>query len=646
MIIELGLVFLILSVILSFVQFCHPIYHYFIDKNANFIYERTIKLANLIFFCTFLSFSFLTYAFIVSDFSLLITSANSNSQLPLIYKITGVWGNHEGSILLWLLVMTFFGFIFSKHKIKDLDLKSIILAIQGALCFLIGLFILTTSNPFARIFPPNVEGRDLNPLLQDPGLAIHPPFLYLGYVGFSIVYSMAVAVLLKKKLSKDFVLLIKPWIYISWIFLTCGIGLGSWWAYYELGWGGFWFWDPVENASLLPWLTSTALLHSIIVVQKKGELITWTLLLSILTFSLSLLGTFLVRSGVLVSVHAFANDPSRGLFILLLIIIICGLGFYIFFRNYTNFTDSRFIQPISREGAISLNNIFMVTIAGTILLGTIYPLIADAFFNKKISVGAPFYNSVIIPFIFPLIIGMMIGPFLKWRKDDIFKLASRLKFLIFLIFIITLSSWYMFNKGPVIAVIFFTFSIWLIVSSIFEVFSISRTQFLNKKKDFWKVPIKVYAQSIAHIGIAFIVIGSTGGSILKEEKIQFQKIGQVIEVSNYQLEFDGVYKKNLENYRSDFATFKLYKNKQFIKLLHPEKRYYNSGNQVTTEAAIYSTLFGDVYVAIGERNQNFTDYMSWTTRIWFNPYVLWIWLGVLFMSIGGIISLIKTYKKV
>ena len=645
MIIELGLVFLILSVILSFFQFCHPIYQNLV-KNEVFPSGITIRTARYIFFCTLFSFICLTYAFIVSDFSLVITSTNSNSQLPLIYKITGVWGNHEGSILLWLLVMTFFGFIFSKHKIKDFDLKNIILSIQGALCFLIGLFILLTSNPFARNFPPNVEGRDLNPLLQDPGLAIHPPFLYLGYVGFSIVYSMAVGVLLKQKLNRDFILLIKPWIYISWIFLTCGIGLGSWWAYYELGWGGFWFWDPVENASLLPWLTGTALLHSIVVVEKKGELITWTLLLSILTFSLSLLGTFLVRSGVLVSVHAFANDPSRGLFILLLLIIICGLGFYIFIKYYKNFTDSKFIEPVSREGAISLNNIFMVTIAGTILLGTIYPLIADAFFKTKISVGAPFYNTVITPFIFPLIMGMMIGPFLKWNKDDIFKLVSRLKFLILSIFIITLFFWYIFNKGPIISVVFFTFAIWLIASSIYEIFSISRIQFLNKKKNFLRIPSKIIAQSTAHIGIAFIVIGATGGSVLKEEKIQFQRIGQVVEVSDYQLEFDGVNKKNIENYRSDFATFKLYKNNQFIKLLHPEKRYYNSGNQVTTEAAIYSTIFGDVYVAIGERNQGFKDFQSWTTRIWFNPYVLWIWLGVVFMSIGGFISLVKSYKKI
>ena len=645
MIIELGLVFLILSVILSFFQFSHSIYQN-LFKNDVFPYGITIKTARYIFFCTLFSFICLTYAFIVSDFSLVITSTNSNSQLPLIYKITGVWGNHEGSILLWLLVMTFFGFIFSKHKIKDFDLKNIILSIQGALCFLIGLFILTTSNPFARSFPPNVEGRDLNPLLQDPGLAIHPPFLYLGYVGFSIVYSMALGVLLKQKLNRDFVLLIKPWIYISWIFLTCGIGLGSWCAYYELGWGGFWFWDPVENASLLPWLTGTALLHSIVVVEKKGELITWTLLLSILTFSLSLLGTFLVRSGVLVSVHAFANDPSRGLFILLLLIIICGLGFYIFIKYYKNFTDSKFIEPVSREGAISLNNIFMVTIAGTILLGTIYPLIADAFFKTKISVGAPFYNTVITPFIFPLIMGMMIGPFLKWNKDDIFKLVSRLKFLIVSIFIITLFFWYIFNKGPVISIVFFTFAIWLITSSVYEIFSISRIQFLNKKRNFLRIPGKIIAQSIAHIGIAFIVIGATGGSVLKEEKIQFQRIGQIVEVSDYQLEFEGVNKKNIENYRSDFATFKLYKNNQFIKLLHPEKRYYNSGNQVTTEAAIYSTIFGDVYVAIGERNQSFKDVQSWTTRIWFNPYVLWIWLGHLIMSIVGIISLIQSSKKI
>ncbi len=645
MIVEFGYIFLVLTIVFSFFQFFDPIFEKVIQKGRN-EFINIDKCADVVFLSSLISFICLVYAFVVSDFSLEITSKNSNSQLPLIYKITGVWGNHEGSILLWLLVMTFFGFIFSKHKIKNKDLKKIILSIQGCLCFLIGLFIIATSNPFARIFPPKIEGSDLNPLLQDPGLAIHPPFLYLGYVGFSIVYSMAVGLLIKKKCNKDFIALMKPWIFMSWIFLTIGIGLGSWWAYYELGWGGFWFWDPVENASLLPWLTATALLHSILVVEKKETLITWTILLSIITFSLSLLGTFLVRSGVLVSVHAFANDPSRGLFILIMLLSIFGVGIFFFLKNYRNFLDNKNIEVLSKEGAISLNNIFMVTISATILLGTIYPLISDAFFDKKISVGAPFYNAVILPFVGPLILGMILGPFLRWGRDDILKVFNRLRPLIGILFLVTLVYWYFENQGPVISIISFTLAIWLITSSLFEIFYNAYLRFKNGQNKFWQLPKRIFAQAFAHIGVALVIIGATGGSVLKEEKIQFQELGEFIKINDYEIQFSNVENKVIDNYRSDYATFKVYKNNEFIKNLYPEKRYYNTGKQVTTEAAIHSTLFGDIYIAIGERNESFKDMQSWTTRIWFNPFIIWIWAGVFFMASGGIISLLNSYKKI
>lgn len=640
MIAELGLIFLIFSMVFSFFQILQPVGKNFFNSKIIDELSVYIKLANTTFFVTLFSFLCLTYSFIVSDFSLLITTQNSNSELPLLYKITGVWGNHEGSILLWLLVMTFFNFLLAKSNIEDSELKKTILIVQGSLCFLISLFIILTSNPFDRVFPPEIEGRDLNPLLQDPGLAIHPPFLYLGYVGFSIVYSMAIGALIKRRITKEFISLMKPWIYLSWTFLTCGIGLGSWWAYYELGWGGFWFWDPVENASLLPWLTGTALLHSVIVAERKGSLLSWTLLLAIITFSLSLLGTFLVRSGVLVSVHAFANDPGRGIFILLLLTAICGFGIYIFIKNSKSFSKDEFIEPISREGAISLNNIFMVTIASTILIGTLYPLISDVLFGKKISVGAPFFNSIILPFIFPLVIGMIFGPFLRWGKDDFFQLIKRLKVFLYTIFIISLCYWYFQHKGPVLAIISFTFSIWLIVGSLFELFSHARIKYKNNSMKFWRIPKKVLSQSIAHLGVAFLIIGATGGSILKKEKIQFQTIGEKVSIGSYQLEFVGVQNKSIDNYESDYASFKLYKNNKFIKYIHPEKRHYNFGKQVTTEAAIHSTLLGDIYVAIGDKSVNFKESSSWTTRIWYNPFVLWIWFGVLFMATGGLISLL------
>ena len=374
---EFGIFFLVLTFVISSLGFFSTITSGNKKKFLTLIHHEKISL--LLFFFTILSFFCLTYSFLISDFSLNVVAKNSNSQLPTIYKITGVWGNHEGSILLWLLVMTFFGFLFSNSKIPDQNLKIQTLSVHNSLIFLVCSFVIFTSNPFERSFPPPIEGSDLNPLLQDPGLIIHPPMLYLGYVGFSIVYSISLAVLMVKK-KTNFIEILKPWVFMSWIFLTAGIGLGSWWAYYELGWGGFWFWDPVENASLLPWLTASALIHTIMISSKKNLLINWTLLLSIITFLLSLLGTFLVRSGVLVSVHAFASDPTRGIFILLMLIVVSFSGLFYFLRRTELYSSKHQIKLVSREGAISLNNIFLISLTFTILIGTIYPLVSSIFF--------------------------------------------------------------------------------------------------------------------------------------------------------------------------------------------------------------------------------------------------------------------------
>ena len=638
MIAELGIYFLILTLMFSSFGFSQPIFSIFNKKIIFFSQER---LSTLIFIFTFLSFFCLTYSFTISDFSLKVVTNNSNTQLPLIYKITGVWGNHEGSILLWLLVMTFFGFLFSIQEINNKEIKTKTLYIQNSLIFLISLFIILTSNPFQRSFPPEIEGSDLNPLLQDPGLIIHPPLLYLGYVGFSIVYSISLAVLLFKINSNDFVKVLKPWVFASWTFLTLGIGLGSWWAYYELGWGGFWFWDPVENASLLPWLTASALLHTIIISEKRKLLLRWTLLLSIITFTLSLLGTFLVRSGVLISVHAFANDPSRGLFILLLLLLVVGTGLFFYVKSENFFPKRNQIHLISKEGAISLNNIFMLTLSFTILLGTIYPLFSSIIFNTKISVGAPFFNSILAPITLPLVIGMIFGPFLKWGSDDLINLVSRLKVLLFIFLFSALLIWYLNYRGPVLSIIFFIFSGLIITSSLFEL-----TNFISLKPKikFKKVPMKNISQLVAHIGIGLLIIGATGTSVLKKEKIQFQDPNQVIPISKFEVKFMGV--KNIEgpNYISEMGEFQIFKNGRFLKSLYPEKRFYNSSDQVTTEAAIYSTIIGDLYIAIGDKNLMDKD-KSWTTRIWFNPFTIWIWIGILFLSFGGLISLIKTVRK-
>ena len=639
MIAEYGLVFLILSMLLSAFQFLLPLYQSVAYPNgAKKITISVERNSELIFYTTLVSYSCLVYCFVVSDFSLQITSQNSNSQLPLLYKVTGVWGNHEGSILLWLLVMTFFGFLFSKHNFKNSFLKTNTLIVHALLCFLISSFIFFTSNPFERIFPPSIEGKDLNPLLQDPGLAIHPPILYIGYVGCSVIYSLAIAFLFSKDSSKEFIKILKPWVFLSWSFLTLGIGLGSWWAYYELGWGGFWFWDPVENASLLPWLTSTALLHTIIVSERKKKLLSWSISLSIITFCLSLLGTFLVRSGVLTSVHAFANDPSRGVFILCLLVFISGAGGILLYKNLHKYSDQNNVHLLSREGAISLNNIFMLTITGTVLLGTIYPLFTDAFFEKKISVGAPFFNATISPLVIPMVLGMILGPLMKWGRDDLKQIFFRLKPVIFINFLLMLLVWYFTYRGPVVAVIFIALAIWLATSSLFEIYQLVLIN-LKKKKSF-NIPLKTVSQALAHFGIAILIIGATGTSILKKEHIQFQEVGEVISTSGYEVKFMGVSKEIGTNYKSDFAKFELYKNGELVSVLNPEKRIYNFGKQVTTEAAIFSTLLGDIYISIGDNNSGL-----WTTRIWFNPYTIWIWLGVLFMFIGGLISLKRSFKE-
>ncbi len=633
MVSEIGFLFLTIVLVISSFSFFQLLIS---GTNYSTDFFNQIKLSNLIFVLTLFSFICLTYSFAISDFTLNVIASNSNSQLPIIYKLTGVWGNHEGSILLWLLVMTFFGFIFSKNNLASHYFKNDVLKIQNSLCFLITSFIVFTSNPFEKTYPPPVEGGDLNPLLQDPGLVIHPPFLYIGYVGFSIIYSISVAGLSNQK-KELFIDVLKPWVFISWIFLTCGIGLGSWWAYYELGWGGFWFWDPVENASLLPWLTASALLHTIVIAAKKKILINWTIILSILTFVLSLLGTFLVRSGVLVSVHAFANDPKRGVYILLLLALISFFGIFKYLKNYDGPTNPKQIHMISREGMISLNNIFMLSLTFTILLGTIYPLFSSVLFNSKISVGAPFFNSILMPVMLPFAVGMIIGPYVKWGKDDLFLIFKRVQTLLILFFFISLLVWYLNYKDPILSIIFIILGSWIIASSLFEIF-----QFINIKKRIFNIPKKIFAQVLAHMGIGLLIIGATGSTVMKKEKIQFQEIGESIKIKNYDVKFLGIKKVEGPNYLSQMGIFNIKNNNKTVKILKPEKRFYNSGKQVTTEAAIYSTLLGDLYIAIGDVHQNKKQY---TTRIWFNPFTIWIWIGVFFLALGGLFSFFNSLAR-
>ena len=632
MIIEIGHLSLLLALTLSSFTILISTLGY-INNWLNFE-KLTFSLSSIIFFILLISFLSLVYGFLISDFSLITVWQNSHTSKPLIYKITGTWGNHEGSMLLWVLLLSFFGALiswFGKHL--DISFKNVAVGVQTIILFLFLCFLIFTSNPFERTDIFFNEGKGLNPILQDPGLAFHPPFLYLGYVGLSVAFSFSVAALIIGKIDSVWARWVRPWTLVAWIFLTIGIALGSWWAYYELGWGGWWFWDPVENASLLPWLTASALLHTIVVADKKKIFINWTIILSILTFVLSLLGTFLVRSGVLVSVHAFANDPTRGVYILLLLASISFFGIFKYINKNIQLRRVD-ITLISREGMISLNNIFMLSLTFTILVGTIYPLFASVLFNSKISVGAPFFNSILMPVMFPFIAGMIIGPYTKWGKDDLIVLLNRIKILILCFFIISLLVWYLNYKTPILSIIFIALGCWIIFSSLFEVL-----QFINKKL---RVPKKIFAQITAHIGIGLLIIGATGSSILKQEKIQFQEVGQSLKIKNFDVEFLGVKKMEGPNYISQMGVFSIKKQGEQIKILRPEKRFYNAGKQVTTEAAIHSSIFGDLYIAIGDVHE---DKTKWTTRIWFNPFTIWIWIGVFFLAAGGSLSFLNSLSR-
>lgn len=587
-----------------------------------------------------LAFGCLTYAFVGSDFSVLNVANNSHSAKPLLYKISGVWGNHEGSMVLWVLILAIFGSavaVFGRNLPDGLRART--LAIQALIAFGFLLFIVFTSNPFERLIPVPVDGRGLNPLLQDPGLAFHPPFLYLGYVGFSIAYSFAIAALIEGRVDAAWARWVRPWTLAAWIFLTAGIGLGSWWAYYELGWGGWWYWDPVENASFMPWLAGTALLHSSIVVEKRDTLKGWTVFLAIVAFSLSLLGTFLVRSGVLTSVHAFATDPARGVFILVLLLIAVGGSLVLFAWRGPTLTPGGLFQPVSREGALLLNNLLLTTAAGAVLLGTLYPLFLDAMDGGKVSVGPPFFNAVFVPIMVPLIAALAVGPFLAWKRADLAGAVSRLKFVFVLAVAVALGTWYVMADGPIFAVFGMALAAWLgigvVVESIDRV-RLFRVPLAESARRLRRVPRATWGMTAAHFGLAVLVAGVVGSSAWKIEKIQVMTSGDTVTVAGYDFRFDGARDLQGPNYVATRGLFTVSRNGEKIVLLKPEKRLYPVQQRPTTEAAIHSTFLGDLYAVIGDAEGAPGHFV---TRIYFNPLVPWIWGGILIMILGGLISL-------
>jgi cytochrome c-type biogenesis protein CcmF len=569
-----------------------------------------------------ISFLCLIISFVLSDFSNETVFNNSHSTKPLFYKIAGTWGNHEGSLLLWLFVLTFFIFIFIlKTQNQPIKYKLLTLIFQQIIIIGFFFFLLKTSNPFNHLYPTPSEGLGLNPILQDPALAIHPPILYLGYVGSSIIFSSALAATSLNLVSKKWASHIKRWILISWFFLTIGILLGSIWAYYELGWGGFWFWDPVENVSLMPWLALTTLLHCILVLERKSILSSWVIILSIATFTLSMCGTFLVRSGILNSVHTFANDPERGLFILIFLFVLIFLSMFIFFFFHKNEEKtSHSFSWLSKETSILVNNWFMMYFLSVVLIGTVYPIFLDVMISKKISVGPPFYNKLIIPFLVPFLLMMAIGPRLKWT---ISKLQDK-RYLISLL-VISIILAYLILKNFNQSILIYT----VLVSSAFYLFFISLRDFFVKNRNI--------SQNVAHFGFSLLILSILFNNLFSSETITNLKVGETFENSDTKIVFESVNQKQEKNYKSIIANFNIYNSNGDKDKLSPELRIYNQPIIVTSEADIKTTIMKDKFIVINlVQNQEFFN-----VRYQVKPFMLWIWLSVILISIGGFLSILK-----
>ncbi len=592
-------------------------------RNSNQLDTKILSFSFLQLFFVLISFLALIISFVISDFSNETVFNNSHTTKPLFYKISGTWGNHEGSLLLWLLVLTLFIFIFLlRTKSQPIKYKILTLTFQQVIIIGFFLFLIQTSNPFNYLFPVPGEGLGLNPILQDPALAIHPPILYLGYVGSSIIFSSALAATTLKMVSTSWAIHIKKWVLISWIFLTLGILLGSIWAYYELGWGGFWFWDPVENVSLMPWLALTTLLHCILVLERKEILTSWVIILSIATFTLSMCGTFLVRSGILNSVHTFANDPERGLFILIFLFALIFLSLFIFFFfHQTSKNNSSNFFWLSKETSVLVNNWFMMYFLSVVLIGTVYPIFLDVISSQKISVGPPFYHKLIAPFLIPFLFAMAIGPRLKWIKSD---LKDKI-YLISLLIISILISFFIvknFNTNILINTILISSALYL---------------FLITSRDFFKKKYKNFAQNTAHFGFSLLILSILFNNLFSSEIITNLKVGETYDNSKTKIVFESINQKKEKNYKSIIANFNITNSEGINNNLSPELRIYNQPNITTSEADIKTTLMKDKFIVINlVQNQ---DYFN--VRYQVKPFMLWIWLSVIMISLGGLVSFLQ-----
>ncbi len=584
-----------------------------------------------------LSFAALMYAFVTSDFSLRLVVLNSHSLKPMLYKVTGVWGNHEGSMLLWVLIVALFGAtvaVFGRGLPPAL--KARVLSMQGLIGVAFLSFSLFTSNPFLRMAEPPFDGQGLNPLLQDPGLAFHPPFLYLGYVGLSMAFSFALAALIEGRIDAAWARWVRPWTLAAWMFLTIGIGLGSWWAYYELGWGGFWFWDPVENASFMPWLFAAALLHSAIVVEKRESLKSWTILLAILAFGFSLIGAFITRSGILTSVHAFSTDPTRGLYLLGILAFFVGGALMLYAARARAMEAKGVFGMLSRESGLVLNNILLAVAAFVVFIGTIWPLAAELFFDRKLSVGAPFFEAAFTPFIVGVAIALPIGAMLSWKRARLKPVMIKLMPALLLAFGVAALVWAVGSGRSALAPVGMALGTWLVAGALVDLWSrTGRGAVSGRLGRLKRLPRADWGKMLGHAGLGVIFIGISGLMAWQIEDIRVAQVGETFTVDGYQVTLEEVHREQGPNYVTTMATMRVARDGREIAVLHPEKRVYPVQAMPTTEAAIHQTLWRDLYLVIGDPQSG----GGWAVRTFIKPFAVWIWAGFLIMALGGIVSL-------
>ena len=632
MVTELGHFALILAFVVALVQAVVPLWGAWrCDARLMALAEPA---AHAQFLLTAFAFGALMWAFVVSDFSLRLVVLNSHSAKPLIYKISGTWGNHEGSMLLWVLIVTLFGAMAAWFGGNlPPTLRARVLAVQSAIAVAFFAFILFTSNPFLRMAVPPFDGQDLNPLLQDVGLAIHPPFLYLGYVGLSMAFSFAVAALIEGRVDAAWGRWVRPWTLAAWVFLTIGIALGSWWAYYELGWGGFWFWDPVENASFMPWLLAAALLHSAIVVEKRESLKSWTILLAILAFGFSLIGTFIVRSGLLTSVHAFANDPERGVFILMILAVFMG-GALVLFSIRAGALEARGVfGTLSRESALVANNVLLAVSCFVVFVGTMWPLAAEMFFDRKLSVGPPFFNAAFTPFMMLLGLIMPLGALLPWKRARVGQAVHKLRFVFVLAVVIGGLVWAMQTGRSLIGPLGMFIAAWIVMGAAIDLWS--RTGRSGSVARLWRLPRADWGKALAHTGLGITFLGVAGLTSWQSEDIRVAQLNAPFDVSGFTLTLMDVERVEGPNYLATVGTIQLARNGRDIAVLKPEKRVYPVAQMPTTEAAIDYNLARDVYVVLGEPQAG----GGWAVRTYVKPLTNWIWIGCALMALGGVFSL-------